>query len=382
MIPYGRQYIDNDDIEAVVAALKGDMLTTGPHVEQFEQALCIATGSKHAIACANGTVALHLACMALNLSAGDAVIVPSITFLATANAPRYCGAEVIFSDVDPKTGLLTPETCQQALERAEAKQLNVRAIFPVHLTGRPVNLIGLSELVAGQNIDIIADSCHAIGGWASGLPVGAGRHEVMSTFSFHPVKTIATGEGGAVTTNSAELAEKMRTIRHHNMRRLQGAAPWEYQMVELGYNYRMTDIQCALGITQLGKLEKFIEKRQRLVDIYNGRFDDISPLLHIPTIPTGESQYSWHLYAPRIDFERLGKTRQQVMLSLKDKGIGTQVHYIPVHTQPYYVNLYGSQHLPGAETYFAQTLSLPLFVSMTENDVHYIADIISEMLLK
>jgi UDP-4-amino-4,6-dideoxy-N-acetyl-beta-L-altrosamine transaminase len=372
MLPYGRQQIDDDDIQAVIETLKSDFLTTGPCVEKFEQALCKATGAKYAVACANGTAALHLACLAIDLKADECAIVPSITFLATANAVRYCGADVMFCDVDAETGVMTPDTFEEALSKAKEQQLNIRAVLPVHLAGRPVDLAGIKKIAEQHQIKIITDSCHALGGQYESRPIGSGHFEDLSAFSFHPVKTITTGEGGAITTNDKAMAQKIREIRHHNMTRNPDSNAWEYEMKSPGYNYRITDIQCALGLSQLQKLESFVQRRNALVSIYNEHLGDISKHIKTHQIPPGDQITSWHLYAARIDFEKLGISRQTVMTQLKERGIGTQVHYIPVHTQPYYQNLYGELSLPGADHYYQETLSLPLFPAMTEKDVHFV----------
>lgn len=379
MLPYGRQQIDEDDVQAVIDALKSDFLTTGPCVEKFETALCQATGADYSVACSNGTTALHLACMAIDLKEGQHAIVPSVTFLATANAVRYCGAEVLFCDVDPNTGLMTPETFRDALDKAKKQGFDVRAVLPVHLAGRPVDLAGIKQIADKHGIKVIADACHAIGGQYSDRSIGSAYFETCSVFSFHPVKTIATGEGGAITTNDASIAQRMREARHHNMIKEQGAAPWAYQMKALGYNYRMTDIQCALGASQLKKLERFVERRRALVQLYNQVFDDISPHIR-PHHQMPESQnISWHLYSARIDFDALALSRQFIMEELRQRGVGTQVHYIPVHTQPYYRDRYGDLFLLGADEYYRTTLSFPLYPSMEDCDVDCVVNALRDI---
>lgn len=379
MIPYGRQHIDQDDIDAVAAALKSDYLTTGPLVDEFEKAFCKVTGAKYAVACSNGTTALHLACMASGLGAGDWVIVPSVTFLATANAVRYCGADVFFCDVDPETGILTPEIFSNALEQSKKQGKNVKAVMPVHLAGRAANLDEIKNIAEMDDIKIIADSCHAVGGLSSGHPVGSCRYEDFSTFSFHPTKTIAMGEGGAVTTNDEAAAVKMKSLRHHGMVKTPEMALWQYEMPELGYNYRLTDIQCALGISQLKKLSGFVKKRATLVDYYNAHIGDISP--HIKSHVISENRNTaWHLYSARIDFNALGIERHDFMAQLKDRGIGTQVHYIPVHSQPYYKNLYGAIDLSGAKKYYETTLSLPLYPLLEQDDIDRVLQSLSDVI--
>lgn len=379
-LPYGRQSIDQDDIAAVVEALQSDYLTTGPLVDQFEYSLCEVTKAKFAVACSNGTTALHLACLALDLKEGDHVIVPTITFLATANAARYCGADVLFCDVDPDTGLMTPEGLKTALEHADNNGLRVKVVFPVHLAGRPVDLLEIRKIAEPRGIKIIADSCHAIGGYCNDAAVGAGSFEDMATFSFHPVKTITTGEGGAVTTNSEELAIRMRRFRHHSMVKSPQMHSWEYEMHELGHNHRISDIQCALGLSQLNRLSEFVSQRRDLVALYNAEFNDISS--HINSHEKSLSdKVSWHLYSARIDFEKLGISRQSMMEKLRDKGVGTQVHYIPVHTQPYYKRLYGDISLPGAKQYYERTLSFPLYPRLSKLDVDHVVSSVREIAL-
>ena len=366
MLPYGKQTIEQDDIDAVVDVLKSDFLTTGPKVAEFEAALCQVTGASEAVVVGNGTHALHLACMAAGLGEGDFAIVPTLTFLATANAVRYCGADVIFCDVDADTGLIDLAALQALLEQHADK--SIKAILPVHLAGQIVDLTAIKNLLNGREIKIIADACHAIGGHKGNYSVGSSTLEDMSCFSFHPVKTICMGEGGAITLNDADLANKMRTWRSHAMVKTPDIGAWAYEMSDLGYNYRATDFQCALGISQLQKLARFAQKRQQLVSLYNELFADLAPFV-LPSKQLEGQEPAWHLFAARFDFDAIGKTRDQVMKALFDQGIGTQVHYIPVHAQPYYTNLYGEQSMLGAETYYHQTLSLPLYPLMDEADV-------------
>lgn len=379
MLPYGRQIIEQDDIDAVVNVLKSDYLTTGPTVKKFEKKLCDVTGAKYAVACSNGTTALHLACLSIGMGEGDCAIVPTITFLATANAVRYCGANVIFCDVNPKTGLMTPETFQNALHDAVNKGLVIKAVLPVHIGGQPTDLEKITSIAKEYGITVIADSCHAIGGSYKTQPIGSCQFEDMATFSFHPVKTIAMGEGGAITTNNEQLANDMRTKLHHGMVKTEKMLPWEYQMTDLGYNYRVTDIQCALGISQLNKIGRFTSKREELVALYNEKLDKLSEHIACPKRVQTET-IGWHLYAVAIDFDAIDIDRATFMDKLQGQGVGTQVHYIPVHTQQYYKDLYGEQKLPGAEEYYNKTLSLPLYPSMTTDDVEHVFGALSSII--
>lgn len=370
MLPYGRQTIEDDDIAAVVEVLKADFLTTGPAVDAFEVAFAEAVGARYAVACANGTAALHLAMLALQVKAGDVVIVPSITFLATANCARYVGADVIFADVDPDSGLMTPASLEAAIGKVGDRRL--RAVLPVHLRGDAVDLPGLAALASAAGAVLVEDAPHALGTTMQygnvTETVGDTRHSAMATFSFHPVKTIATGEGGMVTTNDPALATRLKTLRSHGMVRPDGCEPWWYEMPEPGFNYRIPDILCALGLSQLKKLPRFAARRRALAAAYSVALAPLAPLVQSAQTPVW-SDPVLHLMTVLIDFEAAGRTRLQVVEALKAQGIGSQVHYIPVHRQPYYRNLCGDLDLPGAEAWYARCLSLPLYPGMADDDV-------------
>lgn len=376
-LPYGRQVIEEDDLAAVREALLSPYLTTGPMVERFEAALVDVTQARHAVVCANGTAALHLAARAIKLDRGQVAVVPSITFVATANAVRYCGAEVVFADVDPETGLMTPQTLRDALRRAQG----ARAALPVHLNGQCCDMEGIAAVAREWGLWVIEDACHAIGGTEAGRPVGACSHSDLACFSFHPVKTIAMGEGGAVTTNDDALAAALRADRNHGLVRqpegftLPGAVdaegapnPWFYELPEPGFNYRAPDILCALGLSQVKKLARFVAQRRRLMALYREALAPLAPVVRlVEEPPHGET--AWHLCVARIDFASAGIGRAALMRRLAEDGIGSQVHYIPVHRQPYYAARYPELALPGADAYYARCLSLPLFAAMTEDDV-------------
>lgn len=396
-LPYGRQKIDEDDIAAVVAVLRGDWLTGGPSVGAFEKSLASYVGAKYSVSCSSGTAALHLAALALGLGPGDAVVVPSLTFLATANAVRFVGAEVIFADVDPENGLMGPIELNNALEKAKDK--NIKAVFPVHLNGQCSDLDEIHAIASKHGMAVVEDACHALGtvytSSSTGelVHVGECRHGGMVVFSFHPVKTIAMGEGGAVMTRGEDLAQSLRSLRNHGMTNApetfvnrdlafdsQGRPhPWYYEMPEIGYNYRASDIHCALGLSQLGKLDDFIEARRALVDRYDQALSSMGPVVRPIRRVTGCSP-GWHLYVVLIDFALAGISRAELMRSLREQNIGTQVHYLPVHQQPYYRRRYGLQDLPGADAYYAAALSLPLFPSMTDNDVYRVVDALKTLI--
>jgi UDP-4-amino-4,6-dideoxy-N-acetyl-beta-L-altrosamine transaminase len=374
VLPYGRQTIDDDDIAAVAEALRGDFLTTGPTVDAFEHAFAEVVGARHAVACANGTAALHLAMLALDVQPGEAVIAPAITFLATANCARYVGAEVVFADVDPDTGLMTPATLADALGRLEGRKL--RAVLPVHLRGDAAELPALARLAHDAGAVLVEDAPHALGTTMRfgnvAETVGDVRHSAMATFSFHPVKTIATGEGGMVTTNDDHLAQRLKTLRSHGMVRPEGCEPWWYEMPEPGFNYRLPDVLCALGLSQLKKLPRFAARRRALTGAYREALAPLAPTVRIAVQPAW-SDPVLHLMCVLIDFEAAGRSRLQVVDALKAHGVGTQVHYIPVHRQPYYRARYGDLHLPGAEAWYARCLSLPLYPGMADEDVARVA---------
>ena len=391
-IPYGRQRIEDDDIAAVADVLKSDFLTTGPVVEAFEQKLAEITGAGHAVSCSSGTSALHLAAMALDLKPGDHAVVSAMTFLATANAARYVGAEVTFADVDPDTGLMTPETLADALERAGSK---AKVVFPVHINGQTVDMGALRAITT---LPIVEDACHAIGGAYQGpantmVPVGSCAFSDMATFSFHPVKTVAMGEGGALTTNDANLARRLRRFRNIGMTRevddfqepaqaldTSGEAnPWYYEMPELGFNYRASAIHCALGLSQLKKLNHFVAARDNLMAHYHGRLRALAPMAQ-PVLAVPRCRPSWHICVVLIDFAQAGTDRATVMRALATKGIGTQVHYLPVNRQPYYRQRYGMTALAGADAYYDRILTLPLNADMTTDDVDYVLQCLTDVL--
>lgn len=381
-LPYGRQAIDDSDIEAVVEVLRSDWLTTGPAVDAFDAAFAEAVDAPHAVSCSNGTTALHLALAALGVGEGDTCIVPAITFMATANAARYCGAEVSFADVDPDTGLMTPDTLEAALGRAEG---TARVALPVHLAGQCGALEELERCAAVAGAVLVEDASHAAGSSYRGRPVGSCAHSAAATFSFHPVKTIAAGEGGAVTTRDPDIAERLRLLRSHGIERdparhrRRAGEPWWHEMQALGWNYRLSDIHAALALSQLQRLPAFVARRQALARAYDAALQGVSPHL-LPLARTRECNPCLHLYPVRIDFEALDRPRSAVMAALKARGIGTQVHYIPVNEQPYYQDRYGRQELPGARRYYERTLSLPLFVGMEDEDPQRVVEALVEVL--
>ena len=381
-LPYGRQSIDDDDVAAVAEALRADFLTTGPTVEAFERAFADKVGAPHAVACANGTAALHLAMLALGIGEGDVCIVPSITFLATANCARYVSAEVVFADVDPATGVMTPETLEAAVARAG--DARVAAVLPVHLRGEVCAMPALAQIAEEAGAVVVEDACHALGSRARGLgaddwTVGDGSQSALACFSFHPVKTIATGEGGMVTTASEALASRLRTLRSHGMIRPAGADPWWYEMPEVGFNYRLPDVLCALGLSQLNKLDAFVARRRDLAARYAARLAPLAPLAQ-PAATELWSDPALHLMTVLIDFEAAGRSRVAVVEALKGRGVGSQVHYIPVHTQPYYRQRYGELDLPGARTWYDRCLSLPLYPGMADGDVDRVVDALAAAL--
>lgn len=384
LLPYGRQSIGDDDIAAVVAVMRSDFLTTGPMVERFERALADYCQAKHAIVVANGTAALHVAILAAGIKPGDRLLTSANTFLASANCAEFVGATADFADIDPQSYNVTADTLRAAW------QDDVRVIVPVDFAGQPCDMPSIAALARERGALIIEDASHAIGSRfthaGKSYKVGGHPWADLTTFSFHPVKTITTGEGGAILTNDDRLAERCRRFRNHGMIRIETTGPWYYEMPELGYNYRLTDIQCALGLSQLQKLDRFVQRRAEIVAAYNAAFDG-HPVLRCPRLPQPSAfrlqpySVAWHLYVLQIDFDAVGKTRAQVMAELRQRGIGTQVHYIPVHLQPYYRQKYGyaAGKCPVAEAYYQRCLSLPLFPAMTDADVERIIRAVLEV---
>lgn len=393
-LPYGRQYIDEEDIAAVVAVLGSDYLTTGPAVADFEAAIGRATGAPHARVCASGTAALHLAMLAIGIGEADVVVVPSMTFLASANAVRFVGGELVFADVDPDTGLITPQTLEAAVGRAPNSP---RAAVVVHLNGQTVDIDGVADVSSHHGLALVEDACHALGTrhkYRDGEGTAGDVHRSqLACFSFHPVKTIATGEGGAVTACDPVLIERVERLRSHGIIR----APeeftetalafdangtvnqWHYEMPEIGFNYRLSDVNCALGTSQLKKLPAFSARRTALAQRYDALLAPLAPIIR-PVTRVAWSRPAWHLYPVLIDFEKVGRSRTVVMTELRKRGIGTQVHYIPVHRQPYYVRRYGPLDLPGTDAYFNRQLSLPLFFAMADSDVDRVVAALCEVL--
>jgi UDP-4-amino-4,6-dideoxy-N-acetyl-beta-L-altrosamine transaminase len=383
-LPYAMHSIDDADIDAVGNVLREGMLTGGPAVESLERRFVDTVQATHAVACSSGTAALHLAAMALGWHADDRIIVPSVTFLATANMARFVGADVVFSDVDPETGLMTAETLEAALEKAGPA---ARAVVPVHLAGQTADMAAIAAMARPHGLAVVEDACHALGTIVPEGPVGNCQYSDVATFSLHPAKTVAMGEGGVATTNDTELAESMARLRNHGMERdpavfeisdqgfdEEGAAnPWYYEMREIGFNYRVSDILCALGDSQLSRLAQLVARRKKLVARYDTMLAPLAPVIR-PAGRIAECDPAWHLYVVLIDFEALGLGRGALMRRLFAEGIGTQVHYLPVHRQPYYRRLYGEQDLPGADAYYDRTLSVPLFPAMSDGDVERVVE--------
>lgn len=389
-LPYARQTVEEDDIAAVNRVLRSDWLTTGPEVSKFEAELASATGAKFSVACSSGTAALHIAALAAGLGPEHHSVVSAVTFLATANATRYVNAEVLFADADAENGLSHAEHFKAVIEAHPA--YNIGALFPVHLCGQTTNMEELALLARMKNLIIIEDACHALGTTYTSSngrkhTVGDCAHSDMAVFSFHPAKTIAMGEGGAVTTNDEALYEKLCRFRNHGIHRdpsrfvnqqLAVAAdgtenPWYYEMPELGYNYRASDIHCALALSQLKRLDALKTRRRELATLYDRLVKPLAPNIK-PLTWTKGVEPTLHLYPVLIDFDAIGFDRAIVMTKLRDLGIGTQVHYLPVNRQPYYRDRYGELYLPGAESYYNKVLALPFYPALTDEDVERVVE--------
>lgn len=380
MIGYGHQYIDESDIETVVKVLKSDYLTQGPAVAQFENKICEITGARYCVAVSNATAGLHIAVAALELGHDAEGITSPNTFLASSNCMVYNSVKPVFADIDPVSYNIAPSEIEKHITG------KTRLVIPVHFAGLPCDMEKITTIAKMRNLHVIEDAAHAIGSqYADGSYVGNCKYSDMTVFSFHPVKTITTGEGGAVTTNDEKLYHKLLMLRSHGVTKdesllSKNPGSWYYEMRTLGFNYRMTDMQAALGCSQLAKLEFFKKRRREIVAAYNNAFSGMK-YLKTPTEPSKISS-CFHLYAVQVYFDALGKMRSQVMQELRDKGIGTQVHYIPIHTQPFYKEGFGYKdgEYPIAEKYYEQELSLPLYPGMSDDDVSAVIKAVKEVI--
>ena len=371
-IPYSHQHIDQDDINSVVEALKSDFLTQGPRVKEFEESLVEYCRARFAVAFSSGTAALHGAYFAAGLGEGDEIITSPMTFLATSNAALFLGARPVFVDIEPKTGNIDPHLIEKAITD------KTKAIVPIHFSGHPVELARIAEIAQKQNLVVIEDACHALGAKYLDTRIGDCKYSNMAVFSFHPVKSITTGEGGAVLTNSEELYKKLAMFRQHGVTKDRTAfknddmdwGQWYHEMHYLGYNYRLTDIHSALGISQLKKLDGFIQSKREIVAAYAQAFKN-TPFFDLPIEKDGVKS-AWHLYPIRLK-DKFIKKKVELFSNLRKRGLWVQVHYIPVHLQPYYQQIgYKKGLCPNAEDFYKREISIPLYPTMSDDDVEYV----------
>ncbi len=362
-IPYGRQWIDQDDMDAVVGVLQSDYLTTGPKVKEFEEAIAVYCGAKYCVAVSNGTAALHLASLVL-LGKGDKVLTTPNSFLATSNAILYAGAKPIFVDIT-EDGNIDLDLCEKELQ----KDPTIKAIYPVAFSGNMIDQKKLKYLRETYGVTVLEDCAHAIGAKDGNVKAASCTNSDISILSFHPVKHMTTGEGGAITTNSREIYEKLLILRNHGMVKTSEMKPWEYEMRELGFNYRITDIQCALGLSQLKKLDGFIERRVQIAK----RYDEAFAGTIVKPLYAYDEKSSYHLYVVRVDFDKLTISKEGLFNSLREKNIGLQLHYIPINKQPYYRGLgYGDENTPVIDNYYEECFSLPMYPKMTDAEQEYV----------
>lgn len=371
MIPYGKQTIEQDDIQAVVDVLKSDFLTTGPKIAEFEQTVADYVGAKYAVAISNGTSALHAACFAAGIRPGDEVITTPLTFAASANCVLYCGGTPVFADVDPKTYNIDPEDIRRKITD------RTKAIIAVHLAGQPCDMDAIHSIAREHGLIVIEDGAHALGSVYKGKKVGSLSD--MTTFSFHPVKPITTGEGGMIVTDNEDFYKKMILFRSHGITRddsmmIRNDGPWFYQQFDLGYNYRITDIQCALGCSQMKKLDRFLARRKEIVARYNEAFADCDNI--ITPYQLSDTESGWHLYIVQVK----NCDRRQVFENMREKGIGVNVHYIPVYMHPYYQEHgYENVHCANAEEIYSHIISLPLYPGLTSEQQDYVIDTLKSL---
>lgn len=384
MIPYGRQDITPADILAVKTVLESDYLTQGPVIPVFELKVAEYCGAGHAVAVNSATSALHIACLSLGLRPGDILWTSPITFVASANCALYCGAEVDLVDIDPQTATLSADLLEKKLQKAAKSGKLPKIVVPVHLCGLPCDMKRIWELSQKYGFRIIEDASHAIGARYQGEPIGNCRYSDITVFSFHPVKIITTGEGGMALTNDAKLAEKMLLFRSHGITRdpalmnHEPDGPWYYQQIELGYNYRMTDIQAALGISQMNRLDMYVSRRHEIANRYEILLAD-APVNTLVQHPDSYSAY--HLYVIRLRLEKIKSTHREVFQSMRDQGIGVNLHYIPVHTQPYYQKIgFNPGEFPESEQYYAEAISLPMYASLTDREQDQVVEALKRSL--
>lgn len=373
-IPYATQWIEDDDIQAVAEVLKSDYLTTGPKITEFEQTFAQYVGAKYAVAVSSGTAALHAACFAASIKEGDEVITTPMTFAASANCVLYCGGRPVFADIDPNTYNIDSNAIENCITP------KTKAIIPVHFTGQPCDMDDINRIAKEHDLIVIEDAAHALGATYKSKRVGAISD--MTCFSFHPVKHITTGEGGIITTDDENLYKKLIQFRSHGITRDREIlehddGPWYYEQQFLGYNYRMTDIQAALGISQLKKIDRFISRRMEIADRYNKAFSGTESI--ITPYQLDETQSAWHLYILQLKLDKLKTSRKEVYTALQQKGIGINVHYIPVYYHPYYKQMgYKKGLCPNAERLYERIITIPLYPKMSDEDIEYVIDAVKE----